>query len=130
MGGWEVDGKDYGQHCDVSWGGVVTMSGWRAGVGVGGICVVLVVVTVLLLLLLYIPFGCVLPVRCQIHPTSPPPFPRRVLFAEMLRTFYHKSQVYGNKFTNTGTGVIVARRLPQGVICGNTCSDGVCHVVG
>lgn len=39
-------------------------------------------------------------------------------------------KVYGNDFTNTGTGVVVAMQLPQGLVCGNSCSDGNCDATG
>lgn len=48
----------------------------------------------------------------------------------LLSLSFVVDQVYGNEFTNTGTGVIVARQLPQGIVCGNSCTDGVCDVIG
>ncbi|CAM9262723.1 unnamed protein product [Pylaiella littoralis] len=38
------------------------------------------------------------------------------------------NHVYGNDFSETEGGSIKARRDPQGVICGNSCTDGDCEV--
>lgn len=38
------------------------------------------------------------------------------------------NDVYGNDFTNTEEGAIKSRQHPQGIICGNTCTDGDCNI--
>eukprot|EP00752_Nemacystus_decipiens_P009246 g8259.t1 len=38
------------------------------------------------------------------------------------------NDVYGNVFTNTEAGAIKSRQHPQGIICGNSCSDGDCDI--
>lgn len=35
-------------------------------------------------------------------------------------------QVYDNYFSLTESGSVVARQVPQGTVCGNTCENGVC----
>ena len=38
------------------------------------------------------------------------------------------NDVYGNDFTNAEEAAIKSRQHPQGLICGNSCSDGDCGI--